>query len=375
MRPILTMFLTVCAAFHQLAGSTALAVDLYFSVGSPVGSRLLDDGNRWNGIPGNGVFGNFDNNDGSSAIGVTVAAAADNASFDNSGNFDNIVAVPSDVSAGDGISTDSNSDVGRSIFWNSSSASAITVTISGLNPNVTHEVGFVIAAGGRPGDRRTYDAVLNDVLVLDEYDEVDGAAGPIPLVPTNSTGAGEISFEVRTGDFGPHALLNAFVVSEQGGILGDLNQDTFVDVADWNLLKPNFLLDTSELSTEAALLAGDFDLSGRVDLRDMSRFAQIFGEQSDDASLEVASFDVPEPSALNLLAVVVVGLIAAGLVGNRMPAHRFRRSDGARELQECKRQGNRALGGTTDSAGPISAVRRWESVIRLITQTDESIRR
>jgi hypothetical protein len=86
---------------------------------------------------------------------------------------------------------------------------------------------------------------------------------------------------------------------------GDFNLDGVVDSADFAIMAANF---NQRFSTTESFEKGDFDLNGRVNMKDFIRFRDLYQSQP------AAAASVPEPGALGL-AVMAVGLI--GLLRRR----------------------------------------------------------
>ena len=170
------------------------------------------------------------------------------------------------------------------------------------------------ASNARRADLRN-DAIIarftrSDVVVADRETGsvetfVSGIGQPLDVVRDPSTGNIFIA--------GNNTILMASEIPVD--LLGDFNLDTFVDVADWNILKPNFLLDTTSMSDADALLAGDLNLSGLVDLRDMSIFAGIFDDHNGAGAFQAARLSVPEPGSW---VSVVFAAMFVGIVRRRI---------------------------------------------------------
>ncbi|MGI9429048.1 MAG: hypothetical protein ACR2NM_10345, partial [Bythopirellula sp.] len=83
-------------------------------------------------------------------------------------------------------------------------------------------------------------------------------------------------------------------------VLGDLDGDLLVNIADWLVFRANLRMDTSALSPGDQLRIGDFDNSGLISLEDYIAFVDIY-----DAANGLGAFDaltqVPEPVSLTLL--------------------------------------------------------------------------
>ncbi|QDU56983.1 exo-alpha-sialidase [Aeoliella mucimassa] len=82
-------------------------------------------------------------------------------------------------------------------------------------------------------------------------------------------------------------------------VLGDLNRDGVLDLADWVELKNNFRFDTSALAEDEQLQLGDFDQSGQVGFEDFLAFRELFESVHGQGSLSGAV--VPEPESLVLV--------------------------------------------------------------------------
>lgn len=83
-------------------------------------------------------------------------------------------------------------------------------------------------------------------------------------------------------------------------VLGDMNGDREITVADWPIFRGNINLDTSSLTSELQRRQGDFNSSGLVDLADFVKFVELY-----DAANGLNAFSkmiaVPEPAGLALI--------------------------------------------------------------------------
>lgn len=92
------------------------------------------------------------------------------------------------------------------------------------------------------------------------------------------------------------SAVQALVPTELAEILGDVNDDGSVTVADFELIRANFLLDV------ASRADGDLDRSGTVDLDDWNEFKVEF--INGGGSLAELNGAIPEPSSAVLLALI-----------------------------------------------------------------------
>ncbi|MGI9429047.1 MAG: exo-alpha-sialidase [Bythopirellula sp.] len=92
-------------------------------------------------------------------------------------------------------------------------------------------------------------------------------------------------------------------------VLGDLNDDSLINVADWLVFRGNMLLDTSALAEQDQLDVGDFDNSGRVEPKDFVAFVDIYDAANGLGAFRSAVSQIPEPNSLLLLTMGVVGLV------------------------------------------------------------------
>lgn len=111
--------------------------------------------------------------------------------------------------------------------------------------------------------------------------------------PNNPNGAyfqiAELEFFGRLGDI----------------LLGDFNEDEVIDLADFGILRDNFL---DSFPPTQSYPMGDMNGNGKVDLTDFALFREAFAEANPAAA-------VPEPGSLAL--VVLGGLAAFGFVRGR----------------------------------------------------------
>jgi hypothetical protein len=91
----------------------------------------------------------------------------------------------------------------------------------------------------------------------------------------------------------------------QPPVLGDLNDDFLISVADWLVFRGNFTMDTSALPAEDQLGAGDFDQSGLIDPADYITFVDLY-DAANGAGAFAGLAIVPEPGSLVLLAMGII---------------------------------------------------------------------
>jgi hypothetical protein len=96
-------------------------------------------------------------------------------------------------------------------------------------------------------------------------------------------------------------------------IIGDLNFDRDVDLADWALFKTGFVTDLTNLTRAERYGKGDFTLDGTINLSDANAFATAFDAMNGAGSFAALTGDsfVPEPTTAVLL------LMGAAVVGRR----------------------------------------------------------
>ena len=71
------------------------------------------------------------------------------------------------------------------------------------------------------------------------------------------------------------------------------------ELPDWNILIPNLLRDTSNLSFQDAYLLGDIDNNDQVGMEDFLAFRQTWETLYGTAALAQLTTSVPEPSTGN----------------------------------------------------------------------------
>ncbi|HEX6963189.1 MAG TPA: PEP-CTERM sorting domain-containing protein [Lacipirellula sp.] len=99
---------------------------------------------------------------------------------------------------------------------------------------------------------------------------------------------------------------------------GDFNGDGVINTADWPTVRDNFNANLAGMSLLQRYARGDLNDDGKNDRFDFTRFKELFdAENGAGAFLAMLSDQVPEPSALPMLAV---GL---GLVGRRFRKREF----------------------------------------------------
>jgi len=114
------------------------------------------------------------------------------------------------------------------------------------------------------------------------------------------TGPGELDWSIVAGTWAVTRMYPFWLP-------GDANHDTFVDAADYVILKRNF-----GMKTGATWLQGDFDFDFDVDYDDLLALMTNFGKTSAEAAIHGDGY-VPEPGTLILLA----GMGAAALARRR----------------------------------------------------------
>lgn len=100
-------------------------------------------------------------------------------------------------------------------------------------------------------------------------------------------------------------------------LLGDLNQDQLINVADWNLFKQGFGLDLTSLSADDAYALGDLDGDFDNDLDDLDLFRRAYEELFGQGSFSTLTSSVPEPST----AVLLVAAVCFGFATRRRITH------------------------------------------------------
>ncbi len=108
------------------------------------------------------------------------------------------------------------------------------------------------------------------------------------ITPTGGNGTGITSFESETNP-GPRLILSNVVF--QGA---DFNEDGATDLADYEILKSNFISGTT-------FAEGDLNFSGTVDLQDFADFVGIFNDTAGAAA-------VPEPSTICMFCSALLAL-------------------------------------------------------------------
>lgn len=92
-------------------------------------------------------------------------------------------------------------------------------------------------------------------------------------------------------------------------LLGDLNGDELITIADWHVFRQNVGEDLSELSREEAYLHGDMDFDGDNDIHDFAVFRGVFADAANNLQAVSA---IPEPGSLALLVVTAVVVSVSG---------------------------------------------------------------
>jgi sialidase-1 len=87
-------------------------------------------------------------------------------------------------------------------------------------------------------------------------------------------------------------------------VLGDLNNDFLLNIADWLVFRSNMTLDTSGLAEGEQLRVGDFDNSGLIGPADYIAFVDLYDTANGLGALIEAIEQIPEPSSL---ALVIIG--------------------------------------------------------------------
>lgn len=91
-------------------------------------------------------------------------------------------------------------------------------------------------------------------------------------------------------------------------LLGDLNFDGTINLADWLEFRGNMSLNTIQLAEFERLHAGDFNSDGRVGSEDFIAFVDFFDEANGLGAFSSALAQVPEPSTVAmLLAAITIG--------------------------------------------------------------------
>jgi hypothetical protein len=188
-------------------------------------------------------------------------------------------------------------------------------------------LGFNTAAGGLDffGPQTRNASVRGDALVSrfafsgQDVVHVDRETGATTVVLQGLPGA----LEVQRDPFGNFlaggrnlvVLLQTPAEGGPSGIPGDLNNDFLIDVADWNLFKSNFGIDTSSMGPVDARLAGDLNADGAIDFGDAREFARLYEAANGTGSLAELAVVVPEPGPLRaalFLATFVLGVRVRG---------------------------------------------------------------
>jgi hypothetical protein len=139
-----------------------------------------------------------------------------------------------------------------------------------------------------------------------------------PPPPTNVSATWFNIKALATGSdaIGSYIELLITRINPLNGIVGDLNQDTFVNGIDTNLFIAGWLTDTSSMSSVDKYLHGDINLNGLTDLSDAFLFHRSLLANGSGAGLNFGLLGVPEPHVLGLL---VIGLATAGVNWRRRP--------------------------------------------------------
>lgn len=143
------------------------------------------------------------------------------------------------------------------------------------------------------GLNRAANAAFPDEVAFDEG--ADGTINQYYSVYAKDFPAG--TFSLLQADNAGQNMYGVVVKAGSAGVVGDVNGDQIVDIADFDLIRLNFRTGTTPEQ-------GDLDFSGLVDLADFKIWKNAFSGPGAPAS-------VPEPSAWALLCV---GVAAAGLV-------------------------------------------------------------
>lgn len=177
----------------------------------------------------------------------------------------------------------------------------ITITVSGINSvpviDDLYNVAVYIKGGvnGRGGDYSIGGQTLPhvDTAPFDGTYEV-GPEGDV-LLFRNITGDSFTLTSVATTGF--RAPINGIEIVPAVGLVGDADGNGVVNIADFDLIRGNFL------NTVAAGEDGDLDFSTVVDLTDFRIWKNAFGGAGPNS--------VPEPSAALLIVVGGAGLVLA----------------------------------------------------------------
>lgn len=90
-----------------------------------------------------------------------------------------------------------------------------------------------------------------------------------------------------------------------GLIPGDLNEDTFVTLEDWALMKAGFLADLSGLTSIEKFRMGDLNWDGRIDLHDFDLFSIAYANGPGAGSSGETDTTIPEPSGFSLIVLML----------------------------------------------------------------------
>jgi hypothetical protein len=132
-----------------------------------------------------------------------------------------------------------------------------------------------------------------------------------PPPPVNVAGKWFHFSTLSTGVDSIGSFLNLLVteINPLNGIVGDLNQDTFVNTLDINLFIAGWLADTSSMSSIDKYLRGDINLNGLTDLSDAVLMNRALKANGVGSGLPFGLLGAPEPSAITLLAIAVAMLL------------------------------------------------------------------
>jgi len=177
----------------------------------------------------------------------------------------------------------------------------ITITVSGINSvpviDDLYNVAVYIKGGvnGRGGDYTIGGQTIPhvDTAPFDGTYEI-GSEGAVILF-RNITGDSFTLTSVATTGF--RAPINGIEIVPAVGVVGDADGDGIVDIADFDLIRSNFL------NTVPAGQDGDLDFSTTVDLVDFRIWKNAFGGGGPNS--------VPEPSTIVMLLLGGAGCVLA----------------------------------------------------------------